>query len=87
MEILLLTVLFLVPMILMAYLLIVRPQKKHQKYQENLLSNLKKNDKIETYSGIIATIYSIGENSSIIVSEGSKLKVNNAAIARKIELE
>ncbi len=87
MQIIVSFLLFLGPLILMTYFLIIRPQKKQQKKHSELLENLQKNDKIETYSGIIATVHSINENYVIIVSEGTKLKINNAAIARKLELE
>ncbi len=87
MEFIVTVLIFLAPMVLMTYFLIIKPQKKQQKNHQNLLATLEKNDKIETYSGIIATVQSVHDEYCIINSEGSKLKVNVAAIARKIEVE
>jgi preprotein translocase subunit YajC len=42
------------------YFLMIRPQSKQRKERENMLSSLKKGDRIVTQSGFIVTIVSVG---------------------------
>ncbi len=77
---------FVIPvavLFLVMYFLIIRPQKKQDKKHKEMIETLKKGDKIETKSGIVATIQAIGDDYFIIASEGSKLKVIKAAVASK----
>lgn len=76
-------VLPVIVMFLVMYVLIIMPQKKQEKKHQQVLETLKKGDKVETKSGIIATIQVVGSDFVVISSEGSKLKINKAAIASK----
>ena len=79
------------PMILMVvivgYLLLMRPEQKRRKEMEELLANIKKNDKIILGSGICGTVVN-AEPKSIYVtirvdeSTNTKLRVLRSAIIR-----
>lgn len=59
----------LLPLLLIVvvfYFLIIRPQQKKSKLQKNMLSKLKKGDKIIINSGIFGTIKAISKDNSIL---------------------
>lgn len=65
------------PPVLMAfavfYFLLIRPQKKEQANRQALLATLKKNDRVVTIGGIIATVANIsadGEEVTLKLDEG-----------------
>ena len=70
-----------IPIILIGlifYLLILRPQTKQRKQQENTLANLKKGDKIITRGGLCGKIVNFqGKNESkVTIDAGSGVKLN-----------
>ena len=64
-------------MFLIMYFIIIRPQKKQQKQFEDMISDLKKGDKVLTKGGIYCTIVDfIGkEKHKILVDAGSNTKI------------
>ena len=62
------------------YFFILRPQSKQKKEHENMLSNLKKGDKILTRGGIYGKVVNFqGKNDHIITLDiGSDIKTNIA---------
>jgi len=56
------TLIFFAVMILVFWLLIIRPQQKQRKKQEQFLQSLKVGDKVVTSSGVIGKIVSISGN-------------------------
>tara|TARA_B100001175_G_scaffold96884_1_gene82111 strand:- start:164 stop:439 length:276 start_codon:yes stop_codon:yes gene_type:complete len=55
-------------MFVVIYFLMIRPQSVQQKNHQNMLSNLKKGDKILTRGGIVGKIIDFqGKNNNIIV--------------------
>ncbi len=80
-----------VPLILLFvvfYFLLIRPQKKQQKNRKEMLSNLKKGDRVVTIGGIYGLIKEIDENAiALRVAENMNLKFARAAIDRVIEDE
>jgi len=55
------TLMFMAPLILMFYFLIVRPQQKRAKEQKLVLENLQKGDEIATIGGQIGTLTRVGD--------------------------
>ena len=78
-------------MFLIMYFIIIRPQKKQQKQFEDMISNLKKGDKVLTKGGIYCTIVDfIGkEKHKILVDAGSntKIQISRAYISAVISNE
>ena len=68
--------------IVIFYFLIIRPQNKKQKETQNMLSNLKKGDKVVTVGGIHGVIQNVKERSVIVkVDEFTKIEFARQAIA------
>ena len=73
------------PMILIFYFMIIRPQKKQQKKMAEMLASLQVGDKIVTVGGIVGKITKIKDDEVIIETgagaEKSHIKFQKAAIS------
>ena len=79
-------IIFLVLIFAVFYFLLIRPQRKRQKQQQNLMEELKRGDKVITAGGIHGVIESISEDSVIIkVESGATMKVVKSSVAFKRE--
>ncbi|KTB48068.1 MULTISPECIES: preprotein translocase subunit YajC [Dehalogenimonas] len=79
---------FMVLMFIMFYFLIIRPQQKRQKSQQQMLSELKRGDKVITIGGIFGVIEAIDEKSVVIKTEsGNLLRLVRGGIAMKQQEE
>jgi len=80
------TLLSLVPFLLIFvifYFLLIRPQQQRQKEQKEMLSALKKGDKIVTSSGIWGTITNLGkETATVQIADNTKIMMQRENIAR-----
>jgi len=76
-------ILFLyVPIALIFYFLIIRPQRQQQKKTKEMLDNLKKNDEIITTSGIHGTVAIVKEKTVVVrVDEGCRIEFDRESIA------
>ena len=69
-------------MILIFYFLLIRPQQKMQKQRQEMLNNLKVDDKIVTVGGIIGIITEVNEKSvGLEVSEDVEIELKKSGIA------
>lgn len=79
-------VIFLLLIFAVFYFLILRPQRKRQKEQEQLMQELQPGDKVITAGGIYGEIESISEDSIILkVESGATLRVAKGSVAGKRE--
>jgi len=79
-------VILLVAFGLIFYFMLIRPQRKRQQEMNNLLSNLKRGDKVMTAGGIIGEVDSIGDTSLVItLEEGAKMRVAKMSVVRKMD--
>ncbi len=82
----------LLPFILMfvvMYFLILRPQKRKERERKELLSRVKKNDRVVTAGGIHGTVTSLRENEVILRVDDSKdvrIKVDRSSIVTVLEV-
>ena len=68
-------------MILVFWLLIIRPSKKRQKQIEEARNNLKKGDKIITAGGIHGKITDVKDNECMVeIADGVVIKIDKASI-------
>lgn len=78
-----------VPMILimvMFYFILIRPQRKAQKAQEEMRKNLRVGDKVVTIGGIHGIVSGITDKTvSVKVSEGLSIKFDRSAVATVVE--
>ena len=71
-----------IAIILIFYLLIIRPQNKKQKETQKMLAALKKGDKVVTIGGIHGVIQSVRESTVILkVDDGTKIEFSRSAIS------
>jgi len=78
----------MIPLFLIMYLLLIRPQRKRQKEHERLLTELKKGDRVVTNSGMYATIFAINEDKGTIVlklNDEVKVEFLKTSIAARVD--
>ncbi len=74
-------IVFLVVIFALFYFVMIRPQRKRQKEQQQMMANLQKGDKVMTIGGIYGTIESLSEDSVIIkVEGGTTMRVARSAV-------
>lgn len=72
-------------MFVIMYFLIIRPQNKERKKLQEMISALKKGDKIVTIGGIYGTVSSLKEKTVILkVDENCKIEMSRNAISSVI---
>ena len=78
----------IVPLFLIFYFLLFRPQKKRADEQKALLSSLKKGDMIVTQGGLQGRITGLTDSTATLeVAEKVRVKVSRSHIAGKIRTE
>jgi len=72
-----------VPIIAIMYFLLIRPQKKKEKKERAMRSNIQVGDEVTTAGGIVGIVFSIKEDTLVIETGGdrSKIRVKRWAIA------
>lgn len=78
----------LIPLFLIMYLLLIRPQRKRQKEHDKLLKELKKGDKVVTSSGMFGIIFAINDEKNIVVlklTEEVKVEFLKSSIVGRVE--
>lgn len=70
------------------YFVLIRPQKKKQQSRNQMLSALKKGDKIVTIGGLHGTIVEITNDTAVLqVNDVTKLTFERSAISHAISTE
>ena len=78
----------IVLMVLVLYLLILRPQMRKQKAQQRMVDELEKGDEVVTSGGVHATIVSIKDDTLVVkIAESVKIEVSRAAVTRNKSAE
>ncbi len=78
----------IVPLILIFYFLMFRPQKKRSDEQKALLASLKKGDMVITQGGLHGRITGLTDSTATLeVAEKVRVKVSRAHIAGRIRPE
>jgi preprotein translocase subunit YajC len=79
-------ILFFVLMFAAMYFLMIRPQRKRQKEQEQLLSELRKGAKVVTTGGIHGQVESVGEETVVLkIESGATMRVSKASVISREE--
>ena len=71
----------LVLLMVMLYVIMIRPQQKKAREHTDLLSKLKVGDKIATTGGIIGTVVSLKDKNVTIRSADTKMEILKSAVA------
>ncbi|MEN9743923.1 MAG: preprotein translocase subunit YajC [Bacteroidota bacterium] len=75
----------IVLMIGVFYFFMIRPQMKKQKELKKFREALKPGDKVVTIGGIHGKILEMADNTVLIQSEGTKIRLDKAAISSSME--
>ncbi len=68
----------LLPMILLFYFMIIRPENKRKKEAEAMRNNLKTGDKITTIGGITGVVVNVKDNHFVIESGADQVRIEFA---------
>lgn len=58
------------------YFMLIRPQQKRQKEQDQMLGGLRKGVKVRTTGGILGEIFSIEDREVVLVLQDNRTKIN-----------
>jgi len=75
---------WLLPLFLLMYLFILRPQRRDQAQKEKMLRSVEKGDRVVTIGGIHGTIASVDETNKTVtveVSKGVRIEFSRQAVA------
>ena len=77
-------IIMLVGLLAVMYFVMIRPQKKQEKEQNDMRNNLAVGDEITTIGGIIGKIVSIKEETCVIETshERTKMRILKTAVSR-----
>lgn len=79
------SLLYIVGLFAILYFLMIRPQQQRQKKHQEMIKNLKTNDRIITIGGIYGTIVKIQENSLILaLADNVRIELLKSAISQVI---
>lgn len=67
-------------MVIIFYVVLLRPQQKRAKDQANLLKAVKPGDKILTSGGVVGVVLTVKESTVTIRSADTKLEITKSAI-------
>lgn len=78
------TPVMLVALVVVMYFVMIRPSKKQEKEQKNMLSNLQVGDEITTIGGIIGRIVSIKEETLVLETSHDRthIRILKSAVSR-----
>lgn len=80
------TIMMLLAFVFIFYFLMIRPQQKRQKEHQNMLSSLKKGDKVITNAGIHGTIKEIdGTVFTLQIADNVQVNFEKSAIVGTVE--
>lgn len=82
------TLLMFVPIIAIMYFLMIRPQRKKEKKEQEMRNTLQIGDEIVTAGGIIGIVFSIKDDTVIIETGGdrSKIRIKRYAISQVLTI-
>jgi len=73
-------------LIAIMYFVIIRPQQKEAKQKEEMITSLKKGDKVITTGGFIVVVHKVEENFfSVKMNDDVVVKITKDSIVRKYE--
>ena len=79
----LLMLLQFVPIFLIVYFLIIRPQRQRQKQLEKMIQGLKKGDRVLTSGGIFGTVVGIDDAKAVLrIAEDIKVEFSKSSIVQ-----
>ena len=82
------TLIFFVPLILVFYFLMIRPQRTRMRQHQDLMRALEVGDEVETIGGIFGTIRTVSDDEfTLEISPGTTVRISRGAVRRKVYQE
>ncbi|TEB06537.1 preprotein translocase subunit YajC [Pelotomaculum schinkii] len=82
------SLLYIVGLFAILYFLMIRPQQQRQKKHQEMIKNLKPDDRVITIGGIYGTIVKMKDNSLILkVADNVRIEVLQSAISKVISMD
>jgi preprotein translocase subunit YajC len=79
------SLLYIVGLFAILYFLMIRPQQQRQKKHQEMIKNLKTDDRVITIGGIYGTIVKLKESSLVLkVADNVRIEVLQSAVSRVI---
>jgi len=75
---------FAIPVIVVWYVMLIRPQNKERAQRQDMLNDLKKNDSVATIGGILGTVSHISEDGKEVtlrIEDNAHLRIRRDAIS------
>src|SRR5213593_853397 len=83
---LLLQLLQFVPIFVILYLLLIRPQQQRQKKLDQMIKALKKGDRVVTSGGIIGTVVGVDDTKAVLrIADEVKVEFTKTAVVQVLE--
>ena len=83
---LLLQILQFVPIFVIIYLLLIRPQQQRQKKLDQLVKGLKKGDRVLTTGGIIGTVIGVDDTRAVLrIADDVKVEFAKSSVVQVLE--
>jgi preprotein translocase subunit YajC len=79
-----------VPIMILFWFMMIRPARKQEQLRQQLVANMKKNDKVLTAGGIYGNIVSVSDKEDEVilrVDDNARLRITKGSIARNITQE
>jgi preprotein translocase subunit YajC len=77
--------LIFVPLILVFYFVMIRPQRNRVRQHQDLLAHIEVGDEVETIGGIYGTIRGVTDEEFLLdVAPGTTVRISRGAVRRKI---
>jgi preprotein translocase subunit YajC len=76
----------IIGMIVIFYLLLIRPQQKRQKELQRMIDSLRKGDRVMTSGGIYGTVVGMRDNIVVLrIAENVKIEIAKSAISNLVQ--
>lgn len=74
---------YFIPLFLILYFLLIRPQRKQQKEQDEMRKALKRGDRVLTTGGMLGTVWGVDDNKVVLkVADDVKIEFARHAIVQ-----
>jgi preprotein translocase subunit YajC len=78
------------PILVLGYLLLIRPNRRAEQQRQAFLAALKKNDKVLTAAGVYGTVVSLSDKEDEVivkVDDNARLRMTKGSITRNLTAE
>jgi preprotein translocase subunit YajC len=81
---------WILPILVLFWLLLLRPAQTQEKQRQSMIANMKKNDEVLTIAGLYGSVVSVSDTKDEVVlkiDDNTRIRVTKASIARNVTQE